>query len=69
MVSVAPIEGFLHPLTELDTLGFDQAESGCHNLQKSGPNQTQAPLPFNNEKKEGSEWQKIVQQLINKFLK
>ncbi|MDD4914699.1 MAG: ABC transporter substrate-binding protein [Methylococcales bacterium] len=29
MVAVAPIEGFLHPITELDTLGYDQAESGC----------------------------------------
>ena len=29
MVAVAPIEGFLHPKTELDTLGFDQSESGC----------------------------------------
>ena len=68
MVSVAPIEGFLHPLTELDTLGFDQAESSCHNLQKSGTNQTQAPSSLNN-KKEDNKWQKIVQQLINKFLK
>ena len=69
MVSVAPIEGFLHPLTELDTLGFDQAESSCHNLQKSGTNQTQAPSSLKNEKKEDSKWQKIVQQLINKLLK
>lgn len=29
MVAVAPIEGFLHPKTELDTLGFDQPESPC----------------------------------------
>jgi ABC transporter substrate binding protein (PQQ-dependent alcohol dehydrogenase system) len=29
MVAVAPIEGFLHPKTELDTLGYDQAETGC----------------------------------------
>lgn len=29
MVAVAPIEGFLHPKTELDTLGFDQPESKC----------------------------------------
>ncbi|MGR9116825.1 MAG: ABC transporter substrate-binding protein, partial [Gammaproteobacteria bacterium] len=29
LVSVAPIEGFLHPKTELDTLGFDQPESQC----------------------------------------
>lgn len=29
MVTVAPLEGFLHPKTELDTLGFDQPESKC----------------------------------------
>lgn len=29
LVAVAPIEGFLHPLTELDTLGTDQPESQC----------------------------------------
>lgn len=30
MVAVAPIEGFLHPQTELDTLGYDQPETLCH---------------------------------------
>ena len=30
LVAVAPVDGFLHPETELDTLGFDQAESMCH---------------------------------------
>lgn len=29
LVSVAPIEGFLHPKTELDTLGYDQGETTC----------------------------------------
>ena len=29
LVVVAPIEGFLHPKTELDTLGYDQPESQC----------------------------------------
>jgi ABC transporter substrate binding protein (PQQ-dependent alcohol dehydrogenase system) len=29
LVTVAPIEGFLHPKTELDTLGFDESESVC----------------------------------------
>jgi ABC transporter substrate binding protein (PQQ-dependent alcohol dehydrogenase system) len=29
LVAVAPIEGFLHPNTELDTLGYDQPESTC----------------------------------------
>ncbi|MDD5276694.1 MAG: ABC transporter substrate-binding protein [Methylovulum sp.] len=29
LVAVAPIEGFLHPKTELDTLGYDQPEAHC----------------------------------------
>ncbi|MEX2518960.1 MAG: ABC transporter substrate-binding protein [Paracoccaceae bacterium] len=29
LAAVAPIEGFLHQRTELDTLGFDQLESPC----------------------------------------
>lgn len=29
LVSVAPIEGFTHPKTELDTLGYDQPETTC----------------------------------------
>lgn len=29
LAAVAPIEGFLHQRTELDTLGFDQPESPC----------------------------------------
>ena len=29
LVAVAPIDGFLHPKTELDTLGYDQPESHC----------------------------------------
>ncbi len=30
LVAVAPVEGFLHPQTELDTLGYDQPESTCN---------------------------------------
>ena len=29
LAETAPIEGFLHPRTALDTLGFDAAETGC----------------------------------------
>jgi len=29
LVSVAPVEGFMHPKTELDTLGYDQPETLC----------------------------------------
>ena len=32
LVSQSPQEGFLHPQTELDTLGFDRPESQCQNL-------------------------------------
>jgi ABC transporter substrate binding protein (PQQ-dependent alcohol dehydrogenase system) len=34
LVAVAPIEGFLHPRTELDTLGVDQPESTCRMEKK-----------------------------------
>jgi ABC transporter substrate binding protein (PQQ-dependent alcohol dehydrogenase system) len=29
LIAVAPIEGFLHPKNELDTLGYDEPESKC----------------------------------------
>ena len=29
LVSVAPLDGFLHPQSELDTLGYDQPETTC----------------------------------------
>ncbi|MCQ8103744.1 ABC transporter substrate-binding protein [Methylomonas sp. SURF-2] len=29
LVGVAPVEGFLHPTSELDTLGYDQPETAC----------------------------------------
>ena len=32
VVALAPIEGFLHPTTELDTLGYDQPESTCKDM-------------------------------------
>ncbi len=34
LVAVAPIEGYLHPKTELDTLGYDQPETVCQWSQK-----------------------------------
>lgn len=30
LVAVTPVEGYLHPKSELDTLGIDQPESACH---------------------------------------
>ncbi|MFT7339496.1 MAG: ABC transporter substrate binding protein (PQQ-dependent alcohol dehydrogenase system), partial [Marinobacter maritimus] len=29
LVASAPIEGFIHPKTEMDTLGLDEPESAC----------------------------------------
>ncbi len=34
VVAVAPLEGFLHPADELDTLGYDERESLCHLTRK-----------------------------------
>ena len=30
LVTLAPVEGFLHPVNETDSLGLDQPESQCH---------------------------------------
>ena len=32
VVALAPIEGFLHQTTELDTLGLDAPESQCNKM-------------------------------------
>lgn len=34
LVGVAPVDGFLHPKTELDTLGYDQPETACRSQGK-----------------------------------
>ena len=36
VVAAAPVEGFLHRRTELDTLGLDQPESACRAFGGSG---------------------------------
>ncbi|TYO89563.1 ABC transporter substrate-binding protein [Oceanicella actignis] len=36
LVAQAPIEGFLHRVTELDTLGYDQPEAGCAAFEDKG---------------------------------
>lgn len=36
VTAVAPIEGFLHHRTELDTLGLDEPESVCRTFRKAG---------------------------------
>ncbi len=62
LVSVAPIEGFLHPKTELDTLGYDRTESACNN--QSAKNETMLPSPKNQELEESNN---KLQDLINKI--
>lgn len=37
VVSVSPQDGFLHPRTELDTLGYDQPETPCKTRGKKTP--------------------------------
>ena len=37
LVAVAPVEGFMHPQSELDTLGYDQPESTCKWSQHEQP--------------------------------
>ncbi len=63
LVTVAPIEGFLHPITELDTLGFDQAESSCNNQTVSDN------VSINDEKSESTKIsvKKLIQQLMNYY--
>lgn len=68
LVSVAPIEGFLHPNTELDTLGYDRSESACNN--PSSKNETILPpaLKKNIKKDEGeNEIQKLIRKIKNKM--
>ena len=36
LVSVSPQEGFLHPRSELDTLGYDEPESACEAFAAAG---------------------------------
>jgi ABC transporter substrate binding protein (PQQ-dependent alcohol dehydrogenase system) len=64
LVSVAPIEGFLHPKSELDTLGFDQSESSCNN--SSDKNNTVLPAEIKDEKSE-DKWDKLIKQVMGKF--
>ena len=64
LVSVAPIEGFLHPKSELDTLGFDQSESSCNNA--SNKNNTVLPTEIKDEKP-ADEWDRLIKQVMGKF--
>jgi ABC transporter substrate binding protein (PQQ-dependent alcohol dehydrogenase system) len=64
LVSVAPIEGFLHPKTELDTLGYDQAESSCN--QSPSNNHSVLPSTTKDEQSETG-LQHFIQQVIDKL--
>ncbi len=66
LVSVAPIEGFLHPKTELDTLGYDQSESSCH--QASSKNNTVLPEVIESESDNTeSDLKNFIQKVIDKL--
>lgn len=64
LVSVAPIEGFLHPVSELDTLGFDQAESSCSNDTKM-ENKTFVTHVIENNSKSNSKIDDFIQRLLD----
>ena len=64
LITAAPIEGFLHPTTAMDTLGFDQSESSCHHPSTS--NKTILPISEANAN-EGEDWQQTVDKIIKKL--
>jgi len=68
LVAVAPVEGFLHPKTELDTLGYDQPESACNQGEVS---EKTLPTTINKTELNNSEStvQKIIQRLKNYYNK
>ncbi len=63
LVAVAPIEGFLHPKSELDTLGFDQSESSCNNA--SNKNDTVLPVVIKDKNSENG-LTELIEQVIDK---
>ncbi len=71
LVTVAPIEGFLHPKTVLDTLGYDQSESACNNQLEIRENQSSFNKPsynkLENQQNTLKKWQKFIQQLLDKI--
>ena len=68
LVAVAPIEGFLHPKTELDTLGYDQSESTCMKTSEDNNTIPAVTTIGGENKSEGeSKFQKLKQLIINKF--
>ncbi len=66
LVAVAPIDGFLHPKTALDTLGFDQPESSC-NRELSADNDTLSTTQNNTTAETELTMDKLIQQLKNYY--
>jgi len=66
LVAVAPIEGFLHPVTEMDTLGYDQSESSCFKGFKSNQSKPSTLEKASNNKNE-TLFNKLKQKIINKL--
>lgn len=66
LVAVAPVEGFLHPKTELDTLGFDQAESIC-NVETTELVSVSSPIQNDSENKDELSVDKLIQWLKNNY--
>ena len=60
LVTVAPIEGFLHPYSELDTLGYDQSELSCTNTVNSA---SKISLPIHKTATTKDRLQQLKQQL------
>ncbi len=61
LVTAPPLEGFLHPRTELDTLGYDQSESLCNkdnNIDKS--------VSFEKESGQDQDNRSLMQKLLER---
>ncbi|KAF3981938.1 MAG: ABC transporter substrate-binding protein [Methylococcales symbiont of Hymedesmia sp. n. MRB-2018] len=63
LVAVAPIEGFLHPKTTLDTLGYDQPESACNNMPKI----KNESIVEKQDNQSPVDWKKLIKQIIDKI--
>ncbi len=66
LVATAPIEGFLHPKTDLDTLGFDFPESSCN--RKGGSGNMPPPVAENVDAEDiKAKVEKVIQQLTDYY--
>ena len=68
LVTAAPLDGFLHPTNELDTLGYDQSESSCGSTENLAGVITPQPRP--DQDKVGTKqgfflwWEKLKKKLL-----